>query len=132
MLGVALSVLAWLRTPTGRAIGAVLGVALLVGGIWLHGRASGRAACQAEWDAANRAAALAAQRRDEREAVNVTKDSDADLAQIRKELADVSSERDRLARMQPTPPPKCQPGGGVLSPAFRDSLRAGGRPAARR
>lgn len=88
------AVIAWLFGPVGRWL-LVAGAVLV--GLWLvydRGYDAGVAKVTAQWDAANRAAALAAQRRDEGEAEAVARDSAAALAAAQSELRKITEERD--------------------------------------
>lgn len=90
-LGVA-EMISIIPSPLTRAL--LIAVALLVGLalIWGNGASRGRAEVQARWDAANRAAAAAAEKRDVAAETRVEQTSETILSDVESELRRIDGE----------------------------------------
>jgi len=124
------SLLSFAFSPIGRWLAGAAAIIAVLLSLGLYFDHKGASRIQAKWDAANRAAALAAQRRDEQAKVIVDTSSATKLSEIEKQLAETAKERDAYAdqvEASKDAARKC-----VLDDGLRDRLRVPRNPAARR
>lgn len=114
-----------------RWVWGLLATVALLGGVWLHGRASGKAACEARWEAAQEAAQAEFDRR-ERAAFDAGAKAAKDAAQAREDTREQTDEavervrvewRERVVRV----PAECR-----AAVALPDGVRDEGRQAVAR
>lgn len=91
------SLLSFAFSPIGRWLAGAAGIIAVLLSLGLYFDHKGASRIQARWDAANRAAAIAAQRRDEQAAATVGQGSSQQLEAAQQTINELSQTRDQYA-----------------------------------